>query len=445
MVTRMDQMNEMSDQDAERRKTRRSAIVLTLAMGLFTACGSPAGGTTEKGHGSGEKTEGGHDHDHGGEEHEHEGEHAEEAKLSAEAVKRNGVRVESVKRRALRPALSTAAVVSFNAERTAHVGSPLSGRVSEIRVRPGDTVAKGDTLLVIQSSELGAAQGDYLQKRATTVASAPIVELSKKALQRAESLYKSQAISLSEVQKREIEYKTALAVYVTARSQAAADETKLRLLGMDQAAIDELVKGGKIDPRYALRAPISGKVIERKATLGELVEPQEESILVLSDLSTLWILADVPEARMGEVRVGSKARIAAPGNNSIEGLVSYLSATIDPTTRTVQARIEVTGAEVLRPGTFVRSELELSGPDEGKDAVLSIPEVALQIVEGKPSVFVPVPGEENTFAKRPVNVGRAVAGLLPVISGLEEGELVVVDGSFILKAELGKAGAEHDH
>ena len=93
---------------------------------------------------------------------------------------------------------------------------------------------------------------------------------------------------------------------------------------------------------------------------------------------------------------------------------------------------------------FARADLT-SGSTEGAAAVLAVPEGAVQTVEGKPSVFVPVEGEPNTFATRAVKVGRPVGGMVPVESGLAEGQQVVVSGTFILKAELGKAGAAHEH
>ena len=109
------------------------------------------------------------------------------------------------------------------------------------------------------------------------------------------------------------------------------------------------------------------------------------------------------------------------------------------------ADVEVkNGHGELRPGMFARAEISSGGGASG-EAVLAVPDEAVQTVEGGPAVFVPVEGEENTFAKRAVTVGKVVGGQVPVLSGLKEGEPVVVSGTFILKAELGKSGAAHEH
>jgi membrane fusion protein, heavy metal efflux system len=93
---------------------------------------------------------------------------------------------------------------------------------------------------------------------------------------------------------------------------------------------------------------------------------------------------------------------------------------------------------------FAQAAIRPAVIDEAS-TVLAIPEEAIQTVEGGPAVFVPVEGELNTFAKRSVTVGPPVAGMVQVLSGLRDGETLIVAGSFILKAELGKAGAAHEH
>jgi cobalt-zinc-cadmium efflux system membrane fusion protein len=122
-----------------------------------------------------------------------------------------------------------------------------------------------------------------------------------------------------------------------------------------------------------------------------------------------------------------------------------MAPSLDADTRTVQVRIVVPNPRgSLRPGMFARADLTPRATTDAA-AVLVVPEESVQTIEAKPSVFVPVEGEPNTFATRVVKVGRPVGGMVPVESGLNEGEQVVVSGTFILKAELGKAGAAHEH
>lgn len=396
----------------------------------------------------------GHDHvsESSGGEHE-EGGHSDEVTLTTKAIERYGVKAQPAQLWVLKPTFTAQARVGFNTESMAHVGSSLRGRAVEIKVRLGDSVKRGDPLLAIESPELGEAQADFFQKRVTAQAAAPTVDLAKVAWERAKGLYEqSQGISLTEVQKREAEYKAAVAAQRAAEAAVIGSENRLHLLGMTQNAVDELANTGEIAPRYTLHAPIDGQVVERELTLGELVSPDREALMVLANTSTLWVLADVPEARLHEVVVGAPARVAigattGAGTKSIEGRVAFIAPLIDSGTRTAQVRIEVPSDSLtLRPGMFAQVEIIATDP-AAKDAapVVAVPDEAVQTVEGGPAVFVPVKGEPGTFAKRAVTVGPTVGGMVPVFSGLVEGEEFVVSGTFILKAELGKGSAAHEH
>lgn len=417
------------------------------------AQGAKGGHAEDDGHGHGAKDahaeDDGHGHAAGKVPAAGAEEHGEEVKLTAEGAKQAGIRIEAARKHALVDTIHAPARVAFNAEGMAHVGSPLSGRVSELKVKIGDKVTKGDPLLIVQSPDLGEAQSDYLLKRMGVETAVPAVDLAKAAHERAKSLYaESQGIALTEVQKREAEYKAALGAQLSAQAQATAAENRLHLFGMDQEAVQALEKSKEIAPHYTVRAPINGQVIEREATLGELVNPDREALLILADMSTLWVLADVPESRLSHVAVGAKAQVMVPAlaGKSLEGAVTFIAPTLDPNTRTVSVRIEVKGNGLgLRPGMFAQAVITEAGDDGKHEPVLAIPEEATQLVEGEIVIFVPVPGEENTFAKRPVKVGPAVGRLLPVLSGLKEGESFVAAGSFILKAEHGKGSAGHEH
>lgn len=387
-------------------------------------------------------------HDHGAAEA-----HADEVKLTGEAVERYGVKVDEAQMWALKPTFIAPARVGFNTEAMAHVGSPLRGRAVEIRVRLGDHVKKDDPLVVVESPELGQAQADYLLKRTAAQAAAPQVDLAKAAWDRAKGLLEqSQGISLTEVQKREAEYKAAVANLKSAEATAVAAENALHLLGMDQNAVEELASTGEIAPRYTIRAAIGGQVVQREVTLGELVNPERESLMVLADTSTLWVLADVPEARLPSIALGAKAWVVVGSgtNNKYEGTVAFIAPLVDPTTRTAQVRIEVPstalGNGAVKPGMFAQVEIvatEAGGAEPTPQ--VAVPQEAVQTVEGGPAVFVPVAGEPNTFQKRALTVGPTIGGLVPVLAGLVEGEKFVVAGSFILKAELGKGSAAHEH
>jgi cobalt-zinc-cadmium efflux system membrane fusion protein len=390
-----------------------------------------------------------HDHgDHGHEAHAHDHEaHADEVKLTPEAVQKYRIRAEPVTRRRLTPTFVVPGRVAFNAEAVAHVGSAVKGRVTDLKAKVGDAVKKDDVLVVVESPELGEAQLDFVQKRAAAASAAHLLETAKGSLDRANRLYeKTQGITLTELQKRETDFKTAEVNLRTSKTAASAAENRLHLLGMSRESVDQLAATERIDPAFAVRAPISGRVTEREVTLGELVSPEDEHLLVVADLSRVWVLADVPEARLnGLAQAEARLTLAAVPGEKLGGVVSFVSHTVDPATRTARARVEVDNAGgALRPGMFCRVEIA-AGAGEAGEAVLAVPDDAVQTVEGGPAVFVPVAAEDDTFAKRTVTVGKPVGGWVPVLSGLKEGEPVVVSGSFILKADLGKSGAAHEH
>lgn len=429
---------------------RRNAIAwrVLIAIALcacLTACrdsGSSPGSAAESVDAS---ESGGHDgHDHG------EDKHADEVTLTSDAIDRYGIKIETASLYRLGPSFIAPARVAFNAEAIAHVGSTLPGRVVELAVRLGDVVTKGDLLLVVESPQLGEAQSDYLQKMIAAQATTATVDLAKNALDRAKRLFdENRGIALDEVQKREGEFRVALASLRTAESTAVAAENKLHVLGVTQKAVAEIKASGEVNPRFPVVAPISGEVVEREVTLGELVSPEREKLLVLANVEILWVLADVPEAHLPELAQGAKAWINAGSldPHQHEGQISYVAPMIDPHTRTVSVRVAVECEDrSLKPGMFVQVEIASTDRNNPEPApVIAVPDIAVQTVEGETSVFVPVPGEENTFAKRAVSVGKAVAGLVPVYRGLVEGEAYVASGSFLLKADLGKATAEHQH
>lgn len=367
-------------------------------------------------------------------------------RLSADAIERYGIAVEPPARHRLVPTIVAPGRVSFNTEAMAHVGSPLEGRVVELSAKVGDTVAEGDVLLIVESPDLGEAQSDYLQKRAAAQTAGPTVDLAENAHERAKALYeKSQGIALTEVQKRELDLRAAKAALIATQAAAVAAENRLHLFGMDQKSVETLAASGEVDPRFAIRAPIAGQVVEREVTLGELVGPERDVLLVLANLTTLWVLADVPEAKLQDVVVGAAVSIAlGTGEGPVfDGRVAYIAPEVDPATRTAPVRIEVhDGHMALRAGMFASVRIESLGSTVSRETALAVPDGAVQTIAGRPTVFVPVAGEEGAFTARHITIGSEVDGQIPVLSGLQEGEPIVVSGSFLLKAELGKGSAE---
>ena len=368
-------------------------------------------------------------------------------KLSAESIRKYGLRIGTARKQKLVSRIVAPARVAFNSEATAVIGVPVQGRAIEIRARAGDSVQAGSVLMEIESTELGEAQSEFLQRRtAVTTARAAIKPLSE-IFARVKKLYdESKLIGITEVQERELELHKAEGALAAADAAATAARNKLHLLGMDNQAIELLEMTGQINSRYLVRSPLAGEVVERQVNRGELVKPDREKLFVVADTSKFWVWADVPEARACEVAVGGRARItlSAAGERSLDGVVSYIASSIDDPTRSLRVRIEVQGDPELRPGMFAQAEINGKVSAENSDPVLAVPESAIQTVNGSTAVFLPASDNSNAFQPRPVSTGCRVDGMVGIISGLEEGQRVVTAGSAILKAEMLKASAKDE-
>jgi cobalt-zinc-cadmium efflux system membrane fusion protein len=371
----------------------------------------------------------------------------DDVELPHGAPERYGIKVAPAAVVPLMPSVSAPGHLIFPDGAVARVGSAVAGRVVEVRVQSGDQVAVGTPLVVVESPVLGEAQSDYLQKRIVAATATPAVELARSAFERAKQLYDSvQGVALSEVQRRESELRELESRRDIARASETSSMHRLRLLGMHENAIRELEQTGKVEPRLALTAPIAGRVVEISVTLGELVDATKDDLLVIGDVSKLWAVAEVSESRLSEIALGAPARVRVPAMEQAAyvGRVAAVPVTLEASTRTAEVRIEVPnpGGKLL-PGMFIQVEIDST---RGAGApVLAVPDAAVMNVEGHPAVFVPIAPGSNVFCKHEIEIGVQVGELVPVLAGLAAGDLVVVSGAFRLKAEHGKASAEHDH
>jgi membrane fusion protein, heavy metal efflux system len=367
--------------------------------------------------------------------------------LSAESIRKYGLRIGTARKRTLVSRIVAPARVAFNSEATAVIGVPVQGRAIEIPVRAGDRVEAGSVLAEIESTELGEAQSDYLQRQTAAATARATVKPLSEIYVRVKKLFDdNQLVGITEVQERELELHKAEGALATAEAAVVAARNKLHLLGMDNQAIALLDKTGQVNSRYVVRSPLAGEVTERQVNLGELVKPDREKLFVIADTSTLWVWADVPDARACEVAAGCQAQVTltAAGERSFAGVVSYVASSIDDATRSLRVRIAVKSDPALRPGMFAQAEIAGKGSSENAEPVVAVPEGAIQTVNGSTAVFLPVKETSNTFQARLVSTGDFVDGMVCIISGLEEGERVVTAGSAILKAELLKVSAKDE-
>ncbi len=305
----------------------------------------------------------------------------------------------------------------------AEVGSPMPARVVTLAAAAGQRVRAGQALTVLESVELGRARSTLIIARAR-------LEVAQQALERKRRLGAEKIVSEREVQEAE-------ANAVSAEAELRAARAALRALGV-AANPDE----DSESPQFTLRSPVSGMVIERAAMRGQMVEPAQPLFRV-GDLSTLWLTVQAFERDAVRIKAGSPARItfaALPGR-TFTGRVALVGGQVNAESRTVPIRIDLANeGGVLRPGM---SSTAWVTPAGDATTVVTVPAAALQRVEEDWVVFIP--RSPDTFEVRKVGRGRDLAGEIEILSGLKAGETVVVDGSFLLKAEGEKAHGEGEH
>lgn len=348
-----------------------------------------------------------------------EAEHGD-LKLTPEEAQRAGVKVETLAKQALGGSITVTATIRANQDRIHRVAPRVEGRVLRVAINLGDVVKQGQVLAVLDSLAVGEAQSALLQAQsAHRVAQADYA--------RAESLSADEIIPRREFLRAKAELEKA-----STELRAAGD--KLRLLGGNPVQ-------GRADSTFPLIAPMSGTVIEKKATVGQLSTPSE-ALFTLADLSTLWIEANLTEDTLAKVKVGATAWVtvnAYPGER-FAGKVTYVANVLNKESRTVPARIEVASQDGrLKPEMFATATISTGG--EPKDQ-MSIPDAAVLLLQGQPTVFVQ---EGEGFEARAIELGEKIAGRTVVKSGLEPGDKVVTAGAYALKARLLKSQISGEH
>lgn len=302
-------------------------------------------------------------------------------------------------------------------DRTARVFSPLTGRVLRLAAAPGDTVPAGATLADIDAPDLGQASADARRAEADA-------DLRRKALARARTLLDAEVLP-----RREFE---------VAQAEAAAADAEVQRA---RQRLQSLAPRGASGQTLALRTPVAGVVTERHATPGLEVRPDaEQPLFVVSDLSRLWLLIDLPEQELGKFRVGDRIEVSIDAwpDERFSATVSRIAPVLDPQTRRVQVRCDLPNADGrLRPEMFARAHV-LS--DSGQ-RVLRLPTSALVSDGLYTAVFVQT--ASGQFSKRRVKALRQDAREAYVQpaepDGLRGGDTVVVRGALLLDAELGEA------
>lgn len=310
--------------------------------------------------------------------------------------------------------------LKVNEDAYAEVAAPLSGRVTRVMAGIGDRVRQGAPLAELQSVDLGRA-------RAAVMAATGRATLARSALERKRALAAERIAPQREVQEAEAEL-------AASEAEAAAADASLRALG----AAPQDVGGTSEAARFTLRAPVSGVVIAREIVVGQSVgEAAQQPLFKIANLSMLWLTVHAFERDAVRIVSGTLAQVsvaALPGH-TLTGRVSQIGGQVDPESRTVPIRILVANPDGrLRPGMSASARLPIG---DSTASILTVPSGALQRIGDGWVVFIPK--DAGHFEVREVGRGRDLEGQVEIVQGLKAGERVVVDGSFVLKAEAEKA------
>ncbi len=303
--------------------------------------------------------------------------------------------------------------VAYNSFRTTPVISQISGPVSRMVVVPGEKVSRGEPMLYVASP-------DYSQLRASYLKARDAHALAQKAYARAKDLYDHHALAEQNLEQAE-------SAMVQAEGDLSAAEAALKVMGI--ADPESLVKA---PPSFEapVRAPIAGEVVEQNVAVGQLLQPGATQCFVISDTSTVWVLVNVYQKDLPYVRVGDTVTIQTDAYPDVfHGRISYVAASLDPNTRTLQARIETSN-----PGQKLKKDMYVTASvDTGtiQNAVAVPDSAVLRDSENQPFVYVEVGA--NQFGRRSVTLGESVKGQTQITAGLKAGDRVIGDGSLFLQ------------
>ncbi len=323
------------------------------------------------------------------------------------------VQVVAVEKTRLPRVLRLTGGVTYNAFTTTPVFPAVSGPVRQILVVPGEMVTEGQTLLTINSPDYSLTRSTYIKARDT-------LQLTEKNYARAQDLFAHQAIAERDLQQAESD-----------RNQAQADlessADALKVLGF--ADPEALIKNPP-SPQIPLKSPVAGEVTDRLVGPGQLLQPGATQCFTISDTSTVWVLVNVYQSDLASVHVGDAVDVTTDSYPEIfHGRISYVAPTMDPNTRTLQARIVTDN-----PGHKLKNNMYVTALVQAgaiADAVLVPDSSVLHDTENQPFVYVQT--GSNQFARRLVTLGESNGGKTQITSGLKEGEHVVGDGSLFLQ------------
>lgn len=309
--------------------------------------------------------------------------------------------------------LQVAAHVETDARRIARVGSPVSGRILNLLAFEGQKVRAGTVLAMLHSTDLSDTQRTLIK----AASQRGLAEASEK---RAEQLVEADVIGRAELERRRAEL-------LQATTEVESCRTQLRGLGMTENQIRQLESTRKLSADYPIVTPKSGTVLKREITIGQVVQPADPAFTI-ADLSSVWIVANVPEEDAGQLQKEMEVQVRIPAlhQQRMSGRLAFVSPIVDPSTRTVEVRMDVANTDgLLKPDEL--ASMVLTGRPDHK---LTVPNAAIVREENRDYVFVQ--NGPRTYALRQVSLGDEENDRRIVLSGVGQQEHIVTEGAFHL-------------
>lgn len=303
--------------------------------------------------------------------------------------------------------------VAFNGFQTTPVITQVSGPVSRLVVSPGQQVRKGQPMLYVSSPDFSQLRANYLKARDAH-------DLAHKNYARAQDLYAHHAIAERDLQ-------TAQSAEIQAEADLQSAGQALSVLGIRDP---ESLVGRPATSEIPLMAPIAGEAVERLCAPGQVIQAGTTQCFTISNMSTVWVLANVYENQLAYVHVGDPVTIKTDAYpDDFHGRISFMGAALDPTSRTLQARIDTANPSGrLKKDMYVTATV-IAG--KIRTALLVPDSAVLRNAENEPFVYVQV--GDTQFARREVKVAGSYSGQTQIVSGLKPGDRVVGQGSLFLQ------------
>ena len=344
-------------------------------------------------------------------------------RMDAAAMKNAGIELRTAGPAKIRSTLQLQGEIQFNQDRVAHVVPRLAGVVVRVAKNLGDKVTRGDVLAVLESQALADLKSEHHATQARLEMARGTFDREKRLWEEKISAQQDYLASRQALTEAEIAHRNA--------------EQKLLALGLTHEAV---MRGGADGlTRYEIRAPIDGVVTEKHLAAGEAVK-EDASIFTIADLSTVWAEMTIYPKDLAAVKLGQKVTVRVSALNAeAEGRVAYVGSLIGEQTRSAKARVTLPNPErSWRPGLFVTVDLV----QDETEVPVAVSVAAIQTLRDGKVVF----GRFGEFFEaRPVELGRSDGKWIEVVKGFPAGARYAAAGSFVLKADLGKAGASHDH